>query len=214
MVLTLSPFDLEKEKALLKIKRADQADTPLTDDEEFELEKALDRARFLDRGRGRLNLRWHVLRDRGIISLVHILKARGVSHYIVEFELGGCEIGDRGISILCDWLRDDKTVERLGLSCNAYGDVGMVELASLVKLNRALTALDLSGNRCTGGNSLNLPPRTHDHTFTRTYTQLSPQFLLCIYFLAVVHYFHENDVQKKSMMTRQQQLIRIQKTRA
>jgi hypothetical protein len=149
-VHTLSPFDLEKEKALLKAERADRADAPLTEDEEFVLEQALDRARFLNRERGKLNLRWQLLRNRGILSLTRILRNRGMNHYIVEFELGGCEIGDDGIRSLCDWLREDKTVERLGLSCNAYGDPGMVYLAALVKANETLKVLDLSGNRCTG----------------------------------------------------------------
>ena len=84
----------------------------------------------------------------GLKAILPLLESNSPKCTVVDFSKydGVRYHTDKSVMVLCQALRANKTVTTLDLSCNAFGDTGATQIASVLYSNASLTSVALSHN--------------------------------------------------------------------
>eukprot|EP00929_Paragymnodinium_shiwhaense_P044489 TRINITY_DN22818_c0_g1_i1.p1 TRINITY_DN22818_c0_g1~~TRINITY_DN22818_c0_g1_i1.p1 ORF type:complete len:934 (-),score=277.87 TRINITY_DN22818_c0_g1_i1:111-2912(-) len=106
-----------------------------------------------------LNLRGGQVGAQGLSTLTKALKKQRGS--LRRLDLGDNELGDEGLTTLCQELKHHAELKTLALRNNAISDEAIGEVCEVLALHRALEELHLGGNALTAAGAMTLAASLH-----------------------------------------------------
>ncbi|WP_179958230.1 hypothetical protein [Chitinimonas arctica] len=124
--------------------------------------------------RGNTQVRKINLRNNGIDAAGAAILAKGLGARLVELDLGGNHLRDKGASYLAMLLRSTPTLASLDISRNGIGTRGAMLIADELPLLSSLRKLDMSGNEIHCGGICVLEARLEHSPLLAVYLAANP----------------------------------------